>query len=62
MVYCYVCGQEINFLAWSNHVIMEKKRHGDNIYQILKAEREKRLKKVKELKKNPHNKRLEEFE
>lgn len=61
MVYCYVCKTDINYLAWPNHVTMEKKRHGKNIYQILKAERKKRLDKIKELKKNPHNKRLEEF-
>ena len=61
MVYCYVCNTEINFLAWANHVAIEKKKHGENIYQLLKAEREGRLKKVRELKKHPHDKKLEEF-
>ena len=39
MVHCYVCGQEIGFLGWANHVKMEKRIHGDDIYIRLKQER-----------------------
>lgn len=61
MVYCYVCNQEINHLGWPNHVAMEKRKHGKNIYQMLKAEREGRLKKIKGLKKHPYNRKLDDY-
>ena len=54
MPFCYVCGREINYLAWAKHVAMEKRKHGENIYRILKAEREKKYDKSK-------NKRLNHY-
>jgi len=58
MVYCYVCGKEINFLGWANHVRMEKKKHGKDIYKRLKAEREGRIDiKLKNLK----NKKIDNY-
>lgn len=54
MVYCYVCGREIHFLAWSKHVAKEKRKYGDDIYKRLKAERTKKYCKSK-------NKKLDNF-
>lgn len=61
MVYCYVCDTEIHIDDWPDHVDMEKKRHGKDIYKKLKAEREERLKCCRELEKHPHNKKLDDF-
>jgi len=41
MVKCYVCGADINFRGWASHVKKEKRIHGEDIYKILKAERDK---------------------
>lgn len=38
-VKCHVCNKDIGFLGFANHVKMEKKLHGKDIYKKLKAKR-----------------------
>ena len=54
MPFCYVCGRQIHPLIWAKHVIIEKRKHGEDIYERLKAER-------KKLYDESENKKLDDF-
>lgn len=41
-VHCYVCGKDIGFMGWANHVRMEKKKHGKDIYKLKRLGRNNR--------------------
>lgn len=42
LVYCYVCKKNIGFPGFPNHVRMEKKKFGDDIYIKLRLRRERK--------------------
>lgn len=46
MVRCYVCHREIGFLGWANHVKMEKRLFGEDIFKHLKEMRKRANAKV----------------
>ena len=35
MVHCHICNQKIGYLGWPNHVKMEKRIHGQDIYKLF---------------------------
>lgn len=37
---CYVCGKGVSFMGWNSHVKAEKRKHGENVYLLLRRERE----------------------
>ena len=65
MVHCYVCGKDIGYMGWPNHVRMEKRKYGNDIFKRKLLERQNILgleEQVERLDSELKNKRLSDFE